>query len=338
MSNPRLRVPYSKLPLAPADLLAHLVSRGLHIPTPADGLVALAALERIDYYRLLSYMRPLQRTDAATGVRRFLPNTTIGDVLGLYEFDRRLRLLCMDAVERIEVALRASIVSEIAVSEGAHFYLDARYFTDSRGCSRFQDEVRAEEQRNPAIRHYRARYNTPLLPPIWVAMEAVTFGAVSRLYSNLRRPYRVAVARRFALDERVLGSWLRSVNGVRNVAAHHGRLWNASLHVDMPVAAHLYRSEFSPSKSTFFDRAVVIVVLLERVAPGSGWKERLLRLLNTSGGVDEVRMGFPPGWRTRPLWSVTARPVNRRHERVKLSGIRILSRFRRADARTARRR
>lgn len=220
MATPSPRTVYTKPPLAPADLLAHLVSRGLSVPTSADGVAALRALERIDYYRLLSYMRPLQRTDAG-GVRRFVPNVTIRDVLRLYEFDRKLRLLCMDAVEHVEVYLRAAIVSEIAVREGAYFYTDPGYYTHAQGCARFQDDVREEQTRNPAIRHYHAHYSAPPMPPIWVAMEAVTFGSLSRLYSNLRRPFRIAVARRFGLDESVLASWLRAVNGVRNIAAHH---------------------------------------------------------------------------------------------------------------------
>lgn len=97
-------------------------------------------LERVDYYRLLNYMRPLQVTDAS-GVRRFRAGTTMHDVVALYEFDRRLRLLCMDAVERIEVALRAAIVCEVAVAEGPDFYTRRGYFTSADACEGFKREV-----------------------------------------------------------------------------------------------------------------------------------------------------------------------------------------------------
>jgi abortive infection bacteriophage resistance protein len=324
MATPSVRTVYTKPPLAPVDLLAHLVARGLSMPTSADGVAALRALERIDYYRLLSYMRPLQRTDAA-GVRRFQPNVTIRDVLRLYEFDRRLRLLCMDAVEHVEVYLRAAIVSEIAVREGAHFYTDPACYTDARACSRFQNDVRDEQTRHPAIRHYHARYYAPPMPPVWVAMEAVTFGSLSRLYSTLRRPLRIAVAKRFGLDERVLASWLRAANGVRNIAAHHARLWNAHLHVNMPMAGRPLAHEFTSSKSTFFDRAVVLVTLTDRVAPEACWKARLVDLIGAYPEVDEARMGFPAGWRTRPFWKL-ARAARSRSRRVKRTASRIVSR------------
>jgi abortive infection bacteriophage resistance protein len=112
---PPVKRVYAKPALTPADLLAHLVARGLVVPHPID---ALHALEYVGYYRLLIYMRPLQVEDPA-GVRRFVAGTTFEDVFALYNFDRELRLLCLDAVERIEVALRAAIVSQVAVPAGA---------------------------------------------------------------------------------------------------------------------------------------------------------------------------------------------------------------------------
>jgi abortive infection bacteriophage resistance protein len=279
------------------------------VGTPADGIAALRVLERVDYYRLLGYMRAFQSPDPLSGVRHFLPDTTLHDVLAHYEFDRKLRLLCMDAVERIEVSLRAAIVSEIAVAEGAHFYLDPRYFKHQYGCDKFQEEIRKEEGRSRAIRHYKARYSTPAMPPIWVAMEAVTFGTVSHLFSNLRRPYRRRIASQFTYDEHVLQSWFRSVNGVRNLAAHHGRLWNAPLQVDQPQPGNPFGAEFNPQPSTFFDRAVVIVALLRVIEPGSDWKPRLIRLLDTHPFVDHRAMGFPQGWRDRPFWAVPVVPL-----------------------------
>ncbi|HET7231236.1 MAG TPA: Abi family protein [Longimicrobium sp.] len=293
--------PYTKPVLGPQGLLAHLESRGLAVASAADGIVALQILERIDYYRLLSYMRPLQVTDDA-GVRRFVPGTTMRDVVALYEFDRKLRLLCLDAVERIEVALRAAIVCEIAVSEGPDFYTHRAYYTSAGACDRFRDEVLRERGRNPALRHYFATYRSPEMPPIWAAMEAVTFGALSQLFSNLARPYRIRIARRFQVNELVLSSWFRAVNGVRNICAHHARLWNAPMHVNKPMAGREFAAEFTSTTDTFFDRAVVINLLLDRVAPLSGWKASLRELIDGSPHVDPARMGFPPGWRERLIW------------------------------------
>lgn len=87
---------------------------------------ALSPPDLLVYYRLLVYMRPFQRTSA--GPPTIVPGTTFADVLGLYEFDRELRLLFLNAIERVEVALRCAIVSQVAVSHGPHFFLQPQHF------------------------------------------------------------------------------------------------------------------------------------------------------------------------------------------------------------------
>ena len=297
MILPMPRLPYGKPALPPAALLAHTVARGLTIHDPVE---ALHALEYIGYYRLLSYMRPLQKTDAATGLRRFVAGTTFGDVLTLYDFDRELRLLCLDAVEKIEVALRAAIVSQVAVLEGPHFYLDPAQFQRVDSFVDFY-QTTSREDRHLAVKHYRKRYCTPELPPIWAIMEALTFGALSRLFSGLALRHRKAVALRFGHDETVLSSWFRSVSLVRNLSAHHSRLWNAPMHVDQPLAAKKLRCEMIPT-DRLYARFVVLAALLEAIDPASGWKRRLVALVGRYPAVPLKQMGMPAGWQCRPFW------------------------------------
>jgi abortive infection bacteriophage resistance protein len=292
------RVPFNKPALSPADLLAHLGRRGLNV---SDAVAALHALEYIDYYRLLTYMRPYQRPNPLTGNREFVVGTTFEDVITLYNFDRRLRLLCLDAVERIEVALRAAIVSEVAVSEGAHFHLDPSHFDRIADFVEFYQTV-SREDRHIAVKHYRKRYSTPEQPPIWASMEALTFGALSRLFSGLALRHRKAVSVRFGYDETVLASWFRAVNLVRNICAHHGRLWNAPMHVDQPLAERRLRAEMIPT-DRLYARFVVLAALLAMTDPASDWKHRLLALVAAHPGVPLQPMGIPPGWEVRPFWA-----------------------------------
>jgi hypothetical protein len=102
--------PYTKPAKTPEDLLAHLEARGLRVK---DRAAALSTLRSVGYYRLLIYMRALQSQPS----KAFAPGTSFENVVALYNFDRELRLLCLDAIERIEVALRASIVNSLSVPE-----------------------------------------------------------------------------------------------------------------------------------------------------------------------------------------------------------------------------
>jgi abortive infection bacteriophage resistance protein len=284
--------PYTKPALSPAALLSHLQNRGI---TVVDPLLALAALEHVGYYRLLIYMRPLQQLPG----KMFAPGTTFEAVLDLYNFDRELRLLCLDAIERIEVALRAAIVSQVAVPHGPHFFLDPQHFERLHGFVEFFQT--ASSAKYLGIQHYREHYGPPDLAPIWTITEAITFGALSRLYSGLQLRHRKAIADRFGFDEKVLVSWFRSVNMLRNMCAHHNRLWNFRMVVDQPMAANRLRSEMS-STERFYARAVVLVALLQAIAPGAGWAQRLVSLIDRYPAVPTAEMGFPADWRTRPLW------------------------------------
>jgi abortive infection bacteriophage resistance protein len=291
------KLPYTKPALPPTGLLSHVVARGLTVPEPVD---ALHALEYIGYYRLLTYMRPFQQVDAATGVRRFTNGSTFADVIRLYDFDRELRLLCLSAVERIEVALRAAVVSEAAVAAGSHFYLDPSHFDRIDAFVDFYQTARRED-RHWAVRHYLKHYCTPELPPIWAIMEALTFGALSRLFAGLALRHRKAVAVRFGYDETVLASWFRSINLVRNLSAHHSRLWNAPMHVDQPIAAKSLRSEMIPT-DRLYARLVVLAALLEMIDPASDWKRRLVELISRHPELPLSQMGIPADWHTRPFW------------------------------------
>ncbi|HEU4453669.1 MAG TPA: Abi family protein [Longimicrobium sp.] len=294
---PPAKKPYSKPALSPPALLAHLQQRGLLLPNPLD---ALHALEYIGYYRLLIYMRPLQKLDPATGTQRFTPGTTFGDVLDLYNFDRKLRLLCLDAIERIEVALRAAIVSEVAVAHGPHFFLDPRYFDRVSTLVEFY-QAASRENKHLAIKHYSQRYSTPELPPVWAIMEAITYGSLSRLFSGLKLAHRKSIATRFGYDETLLVSWFRSVNLVRNMCAHHTRLWNSRMLVDQPLSVKSLAAEFT-DRERFYARAIVMGALVEVIDPGSDWRKRLIALIDAYPKVPTAAMGFPANWRTRNFW------------------------------------
>lgn len=306
---PIVKRPYAKPALSPSDLLAHLQARGLVCADPA---AAVKRLEYVGYYRLLVYMRALQQPDPQTGLATFLPGTTFDDVLHLYSFDRELRLLCLDAIERIEVALRAAIVSQVAVAHGPHFFLRPEHFERIAAFVEFY-QTACRDRRYLAIRHYEQRYNEPELAPIWAIMEAITYGALSRLFSGLRLVHRKAIARQFGFDEKVLSSWFRSLNLLRNMCAHHNRLWNAPMHVDQPVGAKKLRGELGRT-DVLYARLVILAALLDVIGAGAEWRLRLVELLDRYPRVSRGVMGFPGDWRSRAFWQYPREDAEGREE------------------------
>lgn len=287
---PTLR--YTKPARSCADLLTHLKSRGLSIPNEQE---ATEALERISYYRLLIYFRALQ--DRTT--KAFMPGKTFKDALDLYSFDRKLRLLCLDAIERIEVSLRAAINNTICVTQGPHFYLERANFNSSENYRDFMQ--RAMRPRYLGVRHYQEKYIEPGLPPFWAVAEGITFGDLSKLYSGLIPVHQKVIAKNFnGYDYERLASWFKALNYLRNVCAHHNRLWNFGMLVDRPQESKALPELINNHK--FYARAVLLVALLAVVEPGNGWRDRLVKLIDEYPRIPTNEMGFPPNWRMLTFW------------------------------------
>lgn len=305
---PQIPVHFPKPAKAPNALLRHLRLKGLGIRGQKDK--ALQALEFIGYHRLLIYMRPLQDSQ-----KRFFAGIQFDDILKLYDFGRRLRLVFLDAIDRIEVAFRSAIINTLALDKacGSHFYMDAVHFKDCKAHRDLLKQVLGlRDKGNAAIKHYYDTYNTPALPPVWIVLEAMTIGQLSCLFSDLHLDHRKTVAAKFGYDESVLVTWLKSLTLLRNVFAHHGRLWNASITADAPRYAKAISDEFPHhnDRGRTFARAVVVQALLSRVDPTSDWKFRFRELMATlpvdvlaKAGRSTTDLGLISGWEARPFWS-----------------------------------
>lgn len=182
-------------------------------------------LQHLNYYRLSAYWLPFEATH---NPHEFRPGTRFDDVLNLYVFDRNLRLLVLDAIERIEVSVRGQWAYQLAHHHGPHAHLDislaARPYLWEINIAKLRQEVERSDE--VFIKHLQNNYSEPL-PPVWAVCEVMSLGLLSRWYGNLKpMQTRRAIASTYGLDEKVLGSWLHHLAMVRNTCAHHSRLWN----------------------------------------------------------------------------------------------------------------
>ncbi|GAB3755819.1 Abi family protein [Zhihengliuella somnathii] len=311
---------YDKPPMELDDLVGRLADRGLVVP---DRDRALRYLRHIGYYRLSPYTIPFQHGGSDHVLQ---DGTSFDDVLGLYVFDRALRLVVMDALERVEVAVRAALTDHMATAyDDPHWYVDASHFRD-RGkyagllkivrdnCDdRLRGTPDAGEDslvHRSALEHYLTTYGSPELPPSWLMVETLTIGQLTSAYRNLkRRADRTAVARSIGLTAPVLESWMQTYVRVRNVCAHHGRLWNVGLGVypaipNSPAVSWLEGNEALPERSRkrLYPVLVSLQTVLETISPHSGWAHRLHELLSTRPTMNLRGMGIPEGWAHDPFW------------------------------------
>ena len=165
-----------------------------------------------------------------------------------------------------------------------------------------------ERSREIFIRHLKANYDE-LLPPIWAVVEVMSLGQISRWFSHLRHTAdRNAIAKGYGLDETLLASFLHHVSIVRNICAHHGRLWDrdipfkAALPTKRPDA--LAKSLNPQAPSQIYNTLTILAWLLGRISPAQTWVSRVAAHVDGHTGA-AIAMGFPADYRAKPIWQHT---------------------------------
>lgn len=274
-----------------------LLARGLVI---SDRDQASHYLTHLNYYRLGAYWLPFELNHTS---HQFKPDIHFDAILNLYLFDREFRLLVMDAIERIEVSIRAVWAYQMAYRHGAHCHLRRELFKPKWNYESHCDALKKEVHRSKEgfICHLQKTYDEDL-PPLWALVEVMSFGKLSNWYNNTRCSQdRNAVAVNYGLDEKILTSLLHHLTIVRNFCAHHARLWNREFTVIPMLPKQEMLSLCKTDTRKIYNTLTLMLYLMNQISPEHHWKKRLIDLLKHHN-IDTAAMGFPSDWKVRPLW------------------------------------
>ena len=303
-----MKLPYAKPALPIAAQIAKLESEGMII---ADRVAAEHCLQHISYYRLSAYWLPFEHPKTHAGPR-FKPGTTLEGVMALYEFDRKLRLLVLDAIERVEVAVRGSWAYQMAMLGGSHGYVDVAHYESSERFYNNYSKLAGEvgRSKDTFIVHYKETYAGPPMPPVWMTSELLTFGQLSQWYAALKEPkVRNSISKTFELDEVIFVGLVHQLAVIRNICAHHSRLWNRGLNVRFtlpkkkPVILMAALNRNAPQQ--IYNSLATLQFLLTKAEPPNNWGNRLVDLMATLPAGREAAMGFPANWTNLKLWGGT---------------------------------
>lgn len=300
-----MKKPFDKPPLSLAEQIDRLQERGMLIP---DRDRAIHYLTHIAYYRLSGYWHPFQ-IDNGDGTHLFQKGVSFDLILQHYIFDRELRLLIMDALERVEISLRNQWSCALSMTHGAHAYLKPDLFRSHGEHAECLASLVREVKRSQEmfIRHYLEVYDPPDLPPVWAACKIMSLGQLSRWYKIIKEPaLRQKIADTYGLDETTLGSFCHHLTTVRNICAHHSRLWNRRFTVTLKLPkkkpAHLVGNFNLAADRFLYNTLVMLAFMMDIINPGHSWKERLGKLIVKHPDVQVQAMGFPVSWQERPIW------------------------------------
>jgi len=299
-----------------ADLL---LARGLQ----GDRTTLISHLQSVSYFRLSGYWHLFRKPDPArrgTKLDDFAPDATVERVWDRYVFDRRLRLLVMDALERIEVDARTRLAYLHSEKHGPFGYADDPATLPGLTVparTKFLDTFRnyLAESDEDFVVHFRTKYGSDHNDlPIWVACELMTFGNLFTFFRGCKPDIQKELAKRYGISDAVCQSWLKTLNTIRNICAHHARLWNRVLGVKpmIPNKDPKWKYEVDTASGKQLipipnDRVFSILTIcrhcLDVITPGHSWTERFQKILAEHPDIPRAGLGLIPDWDKHPLWS-----------------------------------
>ena len=304
-------VPYTKPAISFADQIIRLEQKGLNFTNKAQAEIQLAS---ISYYRLSGYWYPFRVRDEHNNISNlFEVDTDFNQVIFLYEWDRQLRSLILDAIERIEIAVRTQFTYHVGHTYGAFGHTKAQNFHPKFKHQDWLNKLENEVLRSSDdfIRHYKSKYTGFPTVPIWMLTEVMSLGALSFGYGGLINDQKngiedkKAIAQHFNLHHKKLGDWLHTLTYVRNICAHHSRLWNRSLAIRPDKTKDpKWLAPITPRNDRIFYILLMLRHLLRAIGNGNDWSRNINQLLEPLAHSRRWRasMGIPENWREHPIW------------------------------------
>jgi len=299
---------FEKVAFTKEQQLQQLKDRGLLFSNDA---IALKYLSHISYYRLGEYWYVMQ-SDKENHV--FKPNSRFDDVVALYNFDAELRLLLFEVIEKIEISLRTKLIYHLSHEINPWWFQNFDLFTNSRALvktlSNLEEEISRTKDKTIKI-HFKKHKDDLRFPPAWKSLEHTSFGALSKLYGNLKHTVQSkdTIAIEFgAVNHTYLPSWLQSIAQIRNYCAHHSRLWNRNLPgtvklLPKPPNPWIVDKENVPKQfNKLYVHMCLMKYLLNIIQPNNLFTSRLDTLFKKYPNVDPNALDMKPNWQNEPLW------------------------------------
>ena len=277
-----------------SDQLNDLVRLGMVI---SDREEAAHTLRHIGYHRLSGYWQPFLIQTAAGGEHNFRGGADFRDVIEHYNFDGYLRSSLAEALGHIEVSARALWSSHLADFGGDKAHLMQGLFHGPQYRKNLpaleQSYQRTVERGSPIWRD----------ASVWQVTEAMSFGDLSKWYKTISaRHIRTAIAAHYGLNQRIFSSALYNLTHLRNICAHHGRLWNRNLSAGLRLPQTLMAYCNREASEGLYNRLVIVAYLMRIIDPRDYWKSELVDLMVAYPGISKDRMGFPENWEDMEFW------------------------------------
>lgn len=298
-----MKTSFPKAYSTPRQIVQILKSRGIHFD---DEDKAENYLMNIGYHRLSAYIFPFYKSPKSDLVLK--DGTTFEQVMTLYRFDKKLRIVLFNEIEKIEVAIRSVLANMGCQELGDKYWITkAEYFANAEKFGQTLTVIEKElaSSKEEYIENFRQNYMEDY-PPAWMITEVLSFGNLNYIYSNIaRNRLRKLIADYFGLKPQVFTSWLTVLANLRNMCCHHARVWNRDFMLkptEPRKASKVWIDTSKLDKKKVFYRLCIIRYFLSAVSPNNNFNGKISDLLSKFPSIDIVAMGFCKDWKDEHLW------------------------------------
>ena len=284
-----------------------LLDRGLKGISKTD---LMSKLSSINYYRLRGYTYPYQ--DNSDPDTPFFTTNCWNTIWADYVLDSRLRSFLFECISHIEIALKTQLTLNMSLGHEPTWYTEKDYFYNENNFSSDFSELLKNWSRSKEKfkEHYENDYNSAKLPPSWIIFETATFGVMSKFYGNLDNSVseKDLIAQYFGFPHGCsshLKSWLQNINIIRNICAHHSRLFSKT-NIVTPSYPPVLPDKWLVlgfAQNKVYSSICIIKRLLDYCAPDFDFMEKFTSLMSTATDEQKRTMGFPVGWESEPLFN-----------------------------------
>ena len=223
----------------------------------------------------------------------------------------------MSAISKIEIAIRAQIINQYSIVHKSHWHIDSSLFKSIDLYNRFFQnlEESCKKSEDNFVFHYYEKYNIPSTPPNWVCIEIISFGQLSHLYKDLddSKGPKINVAKYFGLSTtNLMSEWIHAIHIIRNICAHHGRLWNKSIPVNVLDPTKVPKDVIFPFvakipvdkyRYRLYSSICCIQYLLDIIEPNNDFRTGIKNLMSQIPANRKGDMGFVKNWNKEKFWN-----------------------------------
>ena len=291
-----------------------------------DKNAARRILQRGNYYNIINGYKDLFLDKSLAG-ETFYVGATFDEIVALFKFDKKLKKIFLDRLLKMENAIKSVIAYEFSKSYGDDNYLVFNNFdsliqtsTKKVNVDRRLEQIHsliAEMQKTIAyscdkkkyINHYLIKHG---YIPLWVLINAVSFGVVSKFYGIMKQKEKIEVAKVFGVDYQELDNYIKIMSFYRNICAHDEKMYDEKEPITaIPDTKYhdilnipKYKGRYTKGKNDLLSLYISLKVLMSN-SEFSELKSDIYSIVAELKSklvtikIEDVleKMGFPKNWR-----------------------------------------